>query len=71
MAKKGTHGYFEDENKETSFDDFKTDMTNIDDEVDKILPNKEKQNNRLTSLVMNLLIITKMNMYLTTVLQEN
>ena len=42
MAKKGTHGYFEDENKETSFDDFKTDMTNIDDEVDKILAEQRK-----------------------------
>lgn len=42
MAKKGTHGYFEDENKDTSFDDFKTDMTNIDDEVDKILAEQRK-----------------------------
>ena len=42
IAKKGTHGYFEDENKETSFDDFKTDMTNIDDEVDKILAEQRK-----------------------------
>ena len=42
MAKKGTHGYFKDENKETSFDDFKTDMTNIDDEVDKILAEQRK-----------------------------
>ena len=42
MAKKGTHGYFEDENKETSFDDFKTGMTNIDDEVDKILAEQRK-----------------------------
>lgn len=42
MAKKGTHGYFEDENKETSFDNFKTDMTNIDDEVDKILAEQRK-----------------------------
>ena len=42
MAKKGTHGYFEDENKETYFDDFKTDMTNIDDEVDKILAEQRK-----------------------------
>lgn len=42
MAKKGTHGYFEDENKETSFDDFKADMTNIDDEVDKILAEQRK-----------------------------
>ena len=36
MAKKGTHGYFEDENKDTSFDDF------IDDEVDKILAEQRK-----------------------------
>lgn len=42
MAKKGTHGYFEDENKDTSFDDFKTDMTNIDDEVDRILAEQRK-----------------------------
>ena len=46
MAKKGTHGYFEDENKETSFDDFKTDMTNIDDEVDKILAEQRKAKQR-------------------------
>lgn len=42
MAKKGTHGYFEDENKDTSFDNFKTDMTNIDDEVDRILAEQRK-----------------------------
>lgn len=42
MAKKGTHGYFEDENKDTSFDNVKTDMTNIDDEVDKILAEQRK-----------------------------
>lgn len=42
MAKKGTHGYFEDENKDTSFDDFKTNMTNIDDEVDRILAEQRK-----------------------------
>ena len=42
MATKDTHGYFEDENKDTSFDDFKTDMTNIDDEVDKILAEQRK-----------------------------
>lgn len=42
MAKKGTHGYFEDENKDTSFDNVKTDMTNIDDEVDRILAEQRK-----------------------------
>ena len=47
MAKKGTHGYFEDENKETSFDDFKTDMTNIDDEVDKILAEQRKAKHQI------------------------
>lgn len=42
MAKKGTHGYFEDESKDTSFDNVKTDMTNIDDEVDRILAEQRK-----------------------------
>ena len=71
MAKKGTHGYFEDENKDTSFDDFKTDMTNIDDEVDKILAEQRKAKQQIDFFSDDPMIMTKMNMYLTTVLQEN
>lgn len=40
MANKGTHGYPENENK--SYDDYKSNMANIDDEVDRILAEQRK-----------------------------